>query len=104
MALGDLTDNVAALVGSSCLSNPTTASPAATQDRTTALTAGTYRLHCTEDCYFLQGGVAVAATTSSIPLDAGYFPDPIVVTGAANAYISAIRKSIDGTLSCIKIG
>lgn len=70
----------------------------------TVLSTGWYYIQSTTDCYFLQGGSTVVATTSSRMLKAGD-RRLIYVTSVANAYIAAITPTagITGTLSIEKI-
>ncbi len=84
------------------LSNPTSVAYTGTQDRTAALAPGLYEIVSTTNCFFLQGGSSVAATTSSNPLPA-WAPRLVwVEASVTDGYISAIRETTSGTIYAIK--
>lgn len=75
---------------------PVVVSLSITTARSTLLPNGTYYFTATAACFFLQGGVAVDATTSSNYLPAGAV-FTLRVTGAADGYVAGILAS--GTAS-----
>ena len=79
-------------------STPTTVSFTGTAARSTALSRGDYYVKPTQDCYILQGGTTVTATTSCWIVAAN---EELVITveeNGADEYISALRVSVSGDL------
>lgn len=76
---------------------PTTVALSTNTARSTALTAGLWELWCSVDCFFLQGGSAVDATLTSIPLTAKTVK-LIHVEAAADAYVAAILAASTANL------
>lgn len=77
--------------------NPVKVTYTATAARSAQLTAGQmYYVVATTACYFLQGTVAVDATTSSNYLPAGASVQVRCTDATANGYVSFIRASESG--------
>lgn len=62
----------------------------------TDLVGGVYYVIATTDCFFIQGDSSITATTSANYLPAK-MPVVVEVTGSANARISFIQLSANGT-------
>ena len=75
-----------------------------TAGRTAQLTNGfNYLVTATTDCYILQGGSGVTATTGNglfLPKGMGV---EIQVSNSAEGYVSAIQFSANGTLTCMRL-
>ena len=97
MPTGNKTDGEKAATNATLTVAPITRAIAATTARSTLIPAGFHRIMADTDCYVLQGGVAVDATTSSTLLLAGQ-REVIAVADALDGYVAVIRKSADGTL------
>jgi hypothetical protein len=104
---GNLSDNVYQLTGQQFDGTVTKIDFTATAADNTggsALKVGVHRIVATEDCHIVQGGSSLSdATTSSSFLPARAV-DFLTVTAAADAYVSAIRNSADGSLYITHLG
>lgn len=82
---------------------PVTVSLSTSTARSSALTAcRTYAVTCDVDCFILQGGSGVNATTSSVPLWSKSYMI-IRTSDTSDTYIAGILSSSTGTLYIIPV-